>query len=99
MDKTITYLSPEDLNRIKNGEILDRVSEASEAYSIGLTLLSTANLQEYDFIYNLSENSINSDQLISAISKLAINNTYSVVLRGTILSLLNSDPLKRLSCS
>ena len=38
------------------------------------------------------------DPFVSAISSLAFNTTYSEVLRGCILSLLNLDTMRRMPC-
>ena len=47
MDKTATYVSPEDLRRISHGEYFEGPSQIAEAFSIGLSVLGTANLNEY----------------------------------------------------
>jgi len=47
MDKVATYLAPEDLSRVGKNELFDGPNEVSEAFSIGLTVLSAANLTDY----------------------------------------------------
>ena len=47
LDKTHTYIAPEDLERINRGEFFDGPSDLSESFSIGLSALSVANLADY----------------------------------------------------
>lgn len=47
MDKTVTYLAPEDLQRLAKNEYFDGPNNFSEAFSIGLTILSAGNLADY----------------------------------------------------
>ena len=50
---SITYLSPEELFVVKDGSLESKnVTEPAEMFSIGLTLLSTANLQDYELLYD-----------------------------------------------
>jgi hypothetical protein len=44
LDKIVTYLAPEDLIKIERGEAFDAPSDASEAFSIGLSILTAGNL-------------------------------------------------------
>jgi len=43
----VTYLAPEDLHKLGTAETQQNSSELSEAFSIGLTILSAANLTDY----------------------------------------------------
>lgn len=46
--KTRTYLAPEELAIIDNGNLEHaQTTEAAEMFAIGLTVLSVANLQDY----------------------------------------------------
>lgn len=58
-DKTVTYLAPEDFIKIAKGETFDSPTNASEAFSIGLSILSAGNLAKYDALYDLNANQIN----------------------------------------
>lgn len=98
-DKTPTYLSPEDLARIAKGEVVDAPSDESEAFSIGLTILSAGNLADYEGLYNFQTNEIDPSRLSEGLKAWALNSAYSEVLRGTVLLLLNVQPERRLSCS
>lgn len=97
-DKVATYLAPEDLESIKKGETIDIPSNSSEAFSIGLTVLSAANLADYEGLYDLQDTTINLSSLNEALGAWAFNSFYSEVLRGTVLLLLNVHPQKRLNC-
>jgi hypothetical protein len=71
----------------------------SEAFSTGLTILSAGNLADYEVLYNLQTHEIEAGKLSEGLKTWALNSAYSVVLRGTVLLLLNVHPEKRLSCS
>lgn len=58
-DKTVTYLAPEDFIKIAKGDTFDGPSDASEAFSIGLSILSAGNLAKYENLYDLNTNQIN----------------------------------------
>jgi serine/threonine protein kinase len=98
-DKVPTYLAPEDLASIAKGETIDIPSDPSEAFSIGLTVLSAGNLADYEGIYDLQQNStMNQASLNEALGAWAFNSFYSEVLRGAVLLLLNVHPERRLNC-
>jgi len=88
MDKVSTYLSPEDLARIGKSELFDGPNEVSEAFSIGFSVLSAANLSDYEGFYDLKNYSFNLQAFNSELHAWRSNNNYSEVLRGTVLSLL-----------
>jgi hypothetical protein len=98
-DKVVTYLAPEDLAKIPKGETLDGPSNASEAFSIGLSILSAGNLAKYDNLYDLTANEIKLNGLNEALSQWAHNTAYSEVLRGVVLLLLSLNPETRLDCN
>jgi serine/threonine protein kinase len=97
-DKTPTYLAPEDLEKIAKGESVGIPSDPSEAFSIGLTVLSAGNLADYEGLYDLQTQTINHAGLNEALGLWAFNSFYSEILRGTVLLLLNVHPEKRLNC-
>ena len=74
-------------------------TDYSEAFSIGLTVLSAANLADYEPIYDLKTHEISIPAFNEALSIWACNNGYSIVLRGTILVLLKFVMEERLCCS
>jgi hypothetical protein len=98
-DKTLTYLAPEDLDKLQRGEAVDAPSENAEAFSIGLTILSAGNLADYEGLYDLEKHEIEGERLNEALKVWAFNSTYSLVLRGTVLLLLNLHAERRLTCS
>lgn len=98
-DKLPTYLAPEDLARLARGETADAPSDAAEAFSIGLSVLSAGNLAKYDHLYDLSTNELRLSALDEALSLWAHNAAYSEVLRGVVLLLLALSPEARLRCS
>lgn len=92
LDKIPTYLAPEDLEKISKGELSDGPGDVSEAFSIGLTVLSAGNLSDYEGLYDLQNNAVNLAGLNEALKIWAHNYGYSEVLRGTVLLLLNLHP-------
>lgn len=53
LDNTITYLAPEEIKFLEIGTIdTYNLTEPAEMFSIGLTTLAAANLQDYDPLYN-----------------------------------------------
>lgn len=99
LDKTHTYIAPEDLARLSRGEFFDGPSDISEAFSIGLSALSAANLADYEeSLYDMKGMHFREEEFGKALSTLAFNQGYSEVLRGAILSLLNLDTARRMPC-
>jgi hypothetical protein len=96
-DKVQTYLSPEDLDKIEKGEAVDAPNGESEAFSIGLSILSAGNLADYEDLYNLQTHEIDLGRLNEALRVWVFNLAYSEVLRGTVMLLLNFHPERRLS--
>lgn len=52
-DNERTYLAPEDMARLEMGSNEDASGWASEMFSIGLTVLSAAMLEDFLRLYNL----------------------------------------------
>jgi hypothetical protein len=77
MDKTQTYLAPEDLVRVGKNEFFEGPNEVSEAFSIGLTVLSAANLADYEDLYDLKNYEFNVGRFSDAISQWRQDNLYS----------------------
>jgi hypothetical protein len=60
--------------------------------------LSAGNLTEYEDLYDLKANAININKFNEALGIWAYNSSFSEVLRGTVLLLLNLNPERRFSC-
>lgn len=97
MDKVTTYLAPEDLSRVGKNELFDGPNEVSEAFSAGLTVLSAANLTDYQGLYDLKNFDFNSKAFNDEVLAWRTNNSFSEVLRGTVLALLQLDVSRRLT--
>lgn len=72
---------------MQRGETVEGSTDLSEAFSIGLTVLSAANLADYSSIYDFKVQQIIVPSFNEAQAFLAFNNSYSIVLRGSILLL------------
>ena len=77
MDKIPTYLAPEDIDKISKGELSDGPGDISEAFSIGLSVLSAGNLSDYEELYDLQNNALNFGGLNEALKLWAHNYGYS----------------------
>lgn len=73
----MTYLAPEDFIKIAKGDTYETPNDTSEAFSIGLSILSAGNLAKYESLYDLKANEINLVALNEAISIWAHNSAYS----------------------
>lgn len=64
-----------------------------------MTVLSAANLADYEDLYDLKNYELNGAKFNAALMDWRQNNLYSEVLRGTVLSLLQTDVGRRLTTS
>jgi hypothetical protein len=69
----------------------------SEMFSIGLTILSAATLEDYSYLYDPKNNHFDKANLNSKLDKFKIFSLYSDILKGTILNLCELAVEKRLS--
>lgn len=53
MDNEVTYLAPEDMDRMEMGKLEDTGNFHSEVFSIGLSVLSAGMLQDFTGLYNI----------------------------------------------
>lgn len=76
-DKTPTYLAPQDLDKLGKGVAQEAPSQVSEAFSIGLTILSCGNLAEYEQLYDLKGYQLNAARFNESLGIWARNSGYS----------------------
>lgn len=66
-------------------------------FSIGLTILSAATLEDYSSLYETKNNTFDKNGLSSKLDKFKIFSMYSDILKGTVLNLCEFSPDKRLT--
>lgn len=76
-DKTVTFLAPEEMRVAALGSLNHEGREASESFSIGLTLLSMGNLADYEELYNLKSWSFDGSALEAALTQWKRKLVYS----------------------
>jgi serine/threonine protein kinase len=98
LDKVATYLAPEEVALLEMGATdFAKVAPTAEIFSIGLTLLSVGNLEDYEGLYNLETFKLDTAKLGSAISHWITKFNYSEVLRATVINLCAEDPARRMT--
>lgn len=98
LDKVATYLAPEEVALLEMGATdFGKVAPTAEIFSIGLTLLSVGNLEDYEGLYNLESFKLDTAKLGSAVSHWIAKLNYSEVLRATVLNLCAEDPSRRMT--
>lgn len=65
-------------------------------FSIGLTLLSAANLEDFTDLYDIKLHTFNDNKFQRNLEEFQVNSKYSEVLRSTVSNLLERDPARRM---
>jgi hypothetical protein len=75
------------MNQLENGLYESNGNQNSEMFSIGLTLLSAATLEDYSYLYDTNDYHLDRATLRDKLDKFRNFTKYSEILRGTIMNL------------
>ena len=90
----ILTIAPEEVKQLGTARLTE--NGEAEIFSIGLTLLSAANLEDYTDLYDIKLHTFNENKFQRSLEQFQINNSYSEILRSTVSNLLERDPAKRM---
>ncbi len=65
-------------------------------FSIGLTILSTANLVDYKSLYNTTSRRFNTEQFMTIVNEWRLNDYYSDIFKATLCSMIEVDKTNRI---
>ena len=96
VEQLSAFVSPEDMEALTSGAMKPCDQMASDIFGIGLTLLSLANLTNYESIYRMGERRMDLDALSQAMLKAKKNKSFSEILRCIIVNLCSHAPAERM---
>ena len=73
---------------LETSSINNDANTLSEVFSIGLTVLSAANLADYRSLYNTKTYQFNLTEFNQIVREWCLNDVYSDIFKATICSLL-----------
>ena len=79
------------------GNMDDSSSFSAEVFSIGLTVLSAAMLDDFLRLYNTKQYSFNSQEATSLLNEWRSNTVYSEIFTALVSNLCEFQPEKRLT--
>ena len=88
------YISPAifaALGRKENKANLQHNQSKSDVFSLGMTILEAATLQNLDHVYNWEKFEVESEKIADLLKDLTENKRYSPILLQTIHFMLNSN--------
>ena len=87
------YFSPELFKRLHGGEgkTDDYNKPKSDIFSLGLTILECAKLQNLEHLYNWDNFSIDHERIEAILAEITEKKAYSATLIGTLRYMLNPD--------
>ena len=89
------YSAPEELKQLEVGKIEGEDNNNCEVFSIGLTVLSAALLEDFSNLYDIKKYSFDHNQLRKKIDDFRVSNKYSDILKGVVTNLCEVTPEKR----
>lgn len=95
-DNERTYLAPEDMVRLEMGSNEDAAGWASEMFSIGLTVLSAAMLEDFLRLYNLKTYRFDTAEATALLDEWRSNTVYSEIFTAVLSNLCQFQPERRL---
>ena len=85
------------MNQLETGKTEGDENSNSEIFSVGLTVLSAALLEDFSSLYNLKNYSFDFQKLNQKLDEFKISSKFSDIFKGTIVNLCEPNPEKRLS--
>jgi serine/threonine protein kinase len=95
-DNERTYLAPEDMARLEMGSNEDTNSWPSEMFSIGLTVLSAAMLEDFLRLYNLKGFRFDTAEATNLLNEWKSNTVYSEIFTAVVSNLCQFQPERRI---
>lgn len=96
-DNEQTYLAPEEMVRIEMGNMEDTSSYNAEVFSIGLTVLSAAMLDDFLRLYNVKQYHFDANEATALLNEWRSNTVYSEIFTALVSNLCQFQPEKRLT--
>jgi hypothetical protein len=82
--------------RIEMGTMEDSSNFSSEVFSIGLTVLSAAMLEDFLKLYDIKAHKFNAEEATILLNEWKSNTVYSEIFTALVSNLCSFQPLKRL---
>ncbi len=95
-DNEQTYLAPEEMERLEMGTLEDVNSCQGEIFSIGLTVLSAAMLEDFLPLYNTKTYRFDSGKCTVLLNEWRSNTVYSEIFTALVSNLCQFQPERRI---
>ena len=95
LENQVTYLAPEELKELEVGKLENENNERSETFSIGLTLLSVANLTDFSDLYDLKGYRFDGEKLQQNLGYFIRNPAYSDIMKAMVCNLCSINETRR----
>ena len=85
------------MKQLETGKIEGEDNRNCEVFTIGLTVLSAALLEDFENLYDIKKYSFNHQQFNRKLDEFKVSNKYSDILKGTISNICEVNPEKRVN--